>query len=219
MQMKAETAMKRLLVLSFWIAGTTTANGQKLSADKLIDMLSLSEIKSESLLLHKNYHVAGTEISGDTVIKTFACNPVIRFSKKKHADTASRKIIRFVLKETFIISYRTTSAVEYSSIIRSLKKKGFYCEYENDSTVTPGSYFYQYEDHTADASVNRVADTAWYSISFHKKIFPVDRELHFAEDLLQFTSHEYLVYYFGEKNVEKDFYYFGENDIVKCSVY
>jgi hypothetical protein len=32
------------------------------------------------------------------------------------------------------------------------------------------------------------------------------------------TSHEYLVYYFGEKNIKKDIYYFAGNDIVKCSV-
>jgi hypothetical protein len=47
---------------------------------------------------------------------------------------------------------------------------------------------------------------------------PVDKDLHYAEDLLEFTSHEYLVYYFGAKNVKKDIYYFAGNDIVNCSV-
>jgi hypothetical protein len=78
------------------------------------------------------------------------------------------------------------------------------------------SYFYQHEAYTADASKKY----RWSNgiLLHHKKIFPVDKDLHFAEDLLQFTSHEYLVYYFGEKNVKKDIYYFAGNDIVTCSV-
>ena len=40
----------------------------------------------------------------------------------------------------------------------------------------------------------------------------------YAEDLLQFDSHEFLVAYFGIKNVKKDWYYFSERELKKCSV-
>ncbi len=210
--------MRKILFLSFWIVLTTQANGQEFSADKLLDMLTLTVPKLESQLLNKKYRSSGTEFAGDTAIKTYVYRPVIKNSKKKQPDTVSRKFIRSVLKETFTLTYQTTLAIEYTSIINALKKAGFYCDYEKDSSVTHASYFYQHEDYTADAAMIKVDSIAWYSVTFHKKTLPVNKDLHFAEDLLEFTSHEYLVYYFGEKNVKKDIYYFAGNDIVNCSV-
>ena len=40
----------------------------------------------------------------------------------------------------------------------------------------------------------------------------------FADDLLKFDSHEYLVSFFGEQNVKKDIYYFSEKEMKHCSV-
>jgi hypothetical protein len=210
--------MKRILLLSFFTIAAAMANGQKLLADKLMDILSFTAAKTESFLLSKKYRVTGEASLGDTLIKTFQYNAVPFGGKKKQADTAGRRVTRSVLKETFILTYQTTSAAEYRSIITDLKKKGFYCEYEKDSTVRPASYLYQHEDITADASVRWEDGKAWYSVSFFKKILPADKGLYFAEDLLQFSSHEYLVYYFGAKNVKKDIYYFGKDDLAKCSV-
>lgn len=212
------TAMKKILLLFFWTAVTIMANGQELSADKLIDMLSFTVAKSESLLFNKRYHSSGTVFLGDTAVTTYEYFPVFSNSKQKKGEAVSRKFIRSVLQESFLLTYQTTSSAEYKGIITALKKTGFYCEYEKDSTKFPASYVYQHEAYTAEASLQQVADSDWYSITFHKKIFPVDREIHYAEDLLQFTSHEYLVYYFGAKNVKKDLYYFGGKDIAKCSV-
>lgn len=194
------------------------AKGQEFSADKLLNMLSLSVSKLESQLSGKRYYASGTELFGDTTVKAYLYRPVIRNSKKKLTDSVGRKFLRSVLKETFTLTYQTTSAEEYTGIIATLKKEGFYCEYEKDSTVKSASYFYQHEDYTADASIKNIDGTAWYSITFFKKTLPVTRDLYFAEDLLEFTSHEYLVYYFGAKNVKKDVYYFAKNDIANCSV-
>ena len=218
MQVNAGTAMKKILFLSFWTVLSTMANGQELSADKLIDMLSFPVPKLESQLSNKRYHSSGIEVFGDTAVKTYLYRPVIKNSKKSQTDSVGRRFLRSVLKETFTNTYQTTSAAEYKGIIDDLKKRGFYCEYEKDSTIIPASYLYQHEAYTADASIKNMEGKAWYSIIFYKKTFPVDKDLHFAEDLLEFTSHEYLVYYFGENNVKKDIYYFAGNDIVKCSV-
>jgi hypothetical protein len=208
--------MKKILFLSFLIVLTAVANSQDFTADKLLNMLSLSVSKLESHLLDKRYYSLGTEFSGDTAIRTYLYRPVIK--KKKQTDPVSRKFLRSALKETFTLTYQTTSSTEYKGIIETLKKQGFYCEYEKDSTITPASYIYQHEDYTAGASIAKVDTTSWYSITVFKKTMPVSRDVHFAEDLLEFTSHEYLVYYFGEKNVKKDVYYFAKNDIVNCSV-
>ena len=40
----------------------------------------------------------------------------------------------------------------------------------------------------------------------------------YAEELLQFDSHEFLVSFFGVQNVKKDMYYFSEKELKKCSV-
>ena len=40
----------------------------------------------------------------------------------------------------------------------------------------------------------------------------------YAEELLQFDSHEYLASFFGAQNVKKDMYYFSEKELKKCSV-
>jgi hypothetical protein len=208
--------MKKILLLSFWVVSDALANAQEFSASKLLDMLSLTVPKLESQLADKRYRSAGTELYGDTAVKTYEYRPVVK--KKKQTDSVSRKFLRSVLKETFTLSYQTTSAAEYTGIVEGLKKEGFHCDYEKDSTITPASFLYQHEDYTADAVIKKVDSTAWYSITVHKKTLPVEKDLHFAEDLLEFSSHEYLVYYFGEKNVKKDIYYFAGNDIVNCSV-
>ncbi|HMI79881.1 MAG TPA: hypothetical protein VK484_13875, partial [Ferruginibacter sp.] len=114
--------------------------------------------------------------------------------------------------------YQTTSVNEYNDFTGELKKKGFYCEYEKDKTISPAAYLYQHGIYTAEASVKKIRDTAWYSICFYRKLLPAPSELKFADDLLQFTSHEYLVVYFGANNVKRDLYYFGGEDIVKCSI-
>jgi hypothetical protein len=210
--------MKFFLLLSFYILSIPIANGQKLSAERLIDMLSVTNSKLESQLFKKKYWFSGTESLGDTIVKTYSYDPVIKNSKEKQTDSVSRRLVRSNLKETFTLTYQTTLAAEYNDIIESLKKHSFHCEYEKDSTINPASHLYQHEEYTADASIKKTDDVNWYSITVHKKIFPLNKDLHFAEDLLDFTSNEYLVYYFGEKNVKKDIYYFSGNDIVKCSV-
>ena len=208
--------MRKILLLSFWIAFTALANGQEFTADRLMDMLSLPLPKFESKLLDKKYRSAGTELYGDTAVKTYEYRPAMK--KRKLTDSVSRKLLRSVLKETFTLTYQTTSVTEYSNILLELKKEGFHCDYEKDSSITPSSYLYQHEDYTADATIKKIDSIPWYSVALHKKTLPVERDLHYAEDLLEFTSHEYLVYYFGENNVKKDIYYFAGNDIVNCSV-
>lgn len=209
--------MKKIIGISCCIVIAVITNGQDFSANKMIDMLSLPVPKLESQLAKKKFHFLGNERSGDTIASLFRHYPA-GSSKKNKKENTCRKFLRTVLNATSTLTYQTTAPAEFNDMIKALKKKGFYCDYEKDSTISPGSYMYQCADISADASIKLAADTTWYSITFHKKIVPGNGGLHFAEDLLQFTSHEYLVYYFGVKNVIKDIYYFGEHDIVNCSV-
>jgi hypothetical protein len=180
--------MKRILLVSFYIILTSAANGQEFSAKKLMAMLSETTLKRESHLTGKKYHAAGIASLGDTIVKTFQYRPKMR-GKKKGVDSVERKVVISSLKETFTLTYQTTLKQEYTGIIESLKKDSFHCEYEKDTTVSPPSYLYQHEDYTADASAIKQDGVTWYSITFFKKELSTSRDLHFAEDLLQFTSH------------------------------
>jgi hypothetical protein len=210
--------MKKILLLSFLVAHHLVTKGQGFTANQLLGMLDLTLAKLEIKLTNKRYNPEAPVVSGDTSVIIYSYSPIAKGGNKKRTDATGRKFLRSVLKETFTHTYQTTSAAEYTAIINELKKDEFYCDYEKDSTLHPPSYLYQHEDYTAEASVIKHDSTTWYSIVFYKKSLPVDSDLHFAEDLLEFTSHEYLVYYFGAHNVKKDIFYFAGNDIVSCSV-
>lgn len=210
--------MKKILCLSFWVVSQTVANGQEFSANQLLDMLALAIPKLESKLLNKKFYAEASVISGDTTRKVYLYHPATKFGNSNRTDTVARKLVRSVLKETYTQTYQTTSEAEYTGIINQLKRNEFYCDYEKDTAIHPDSYLYQHEDYTADATVIKHDNTTWYSITLHKKLLPINSDLHFSEDLLEFTSHEYLVYFFGAHNVKRDIFYFAGNDIVSCSV-
>jgi hypothetical protein len=209
--------MKRILFLFFWVILSTSARSQELSAEKLIGMLSLPAQKTESQLSNKKYIFSGTESSGDTVFRIYQYRPTTS-PKKKQADGVGRRVIIASLRGTYTLTYQTNSEGEYKGIIESLKKDGFYCDYEKDSSLKPTTYLYQHEAYTAEACLKKEEGMDWHSVTFFKKVFSPTNNLQTAEELLEFTSHEYLEYYFGEKNVKKDLYYFADNDIVNCSV-
>ena len=119
--------MKKILFVSFCIAFSTVVKGQEISADKLFDMLSLPAPKVESYLQNKKYRFTGNEFFGDTLIKRYEYRPA-RYGKKKQQDSVSRTFLRSTLKETFTLTYQTTSIAEYNGIIAAIKKEGFICE-------------------------------------------------------------------------------------------
>ncbi len=209
--------MIKFLLIFFWVILSTSARSQDLPADKLLDMLSVSLPKIQSQLTGRKYVLAGAETSGDTTFKFYEYRPSSA-TRKKQADATTRKLIISLLKNTSTLTYQTSSEAEYKKIVGSLKKDGFHCEYENDSSFKPASYVYQHELYSAEACMKNAGGIDCYSITFFKKIFSPTNTLQTAEELLEFTSHEYLVHYFGEKNVKKDLYYFADNDIVNCSV-
>jgi hypothetical protein len=58
----------------------------------------------------------------------------------------------------------------------------------------------------------------FYQINFDRNPVPTLSSVKFADDLLEFDSHESLVMLFGKENVQKDVYYFSEKEVNRCSV-
>jgi hypothetical protein len=63
-----------------------------------------------------------------------------------------------------------------------------------------------------------VDTSTFYSLRASRKKLPKARDIQFAEDLLQYDSHNYLVAAFGKEHVKKDSFYFSKNDKAACSV-
>ncbi len=208
--------MRKILVFSFFIVAPVLLMGQLLKADKLLSMYALPKPTFEKQIFKKKFKLITDTLIDDTSIVCYQYQAVK--SKKFVRDTVGRKLEMATLNNTRKITYNTTSILEYQQILDDLKLQGFYCEYEKDSSKVSQNHLYQYQDYTVEISIKFEDEQKWYSFAFCKKEMPINKEVHFAEDLLQFTSHEYLVYYFGEKNVKKDFYYFGDSNLVKCSV-
>ena len=153
---------------------------------------------------------------GDTLIYQYTYRKVIT-KKGKPVDTIMRLLSRAGCKDFFSIKYVTNSPDEYVLLKQKMKAAGFFCSEEADSAAM-SSLFYQSRDVTIVISRAVVDSLPVYSFSFYQKIFPKPEDIYYADDLLTFTSHEYLVYFFGENNVKKDIYYLSGNEVAKCSV-
>ena len=84
--------MKKFLLLSSCILSAALVDGQDLSANKLLDMLTLTVPKLESQLSGRKYFSTGTELSGDTITKTYTYRTVFKNSKKKTSRNGKQKI-------------------------------------------------------------------------------------------------------------------------------
>lgn len=188
------------------------SQGQALSVDELFNLGSVAVNKIDTWLSRKGFGVAGKGNLDDTMVKLYDYRRTRHFQE---VDSITRSLKLTTVKDEGFATYTTASRNEYESILIKLKADNF-IGLEPDSANAP--QFFQHNDLTVQTYVATEDSITNYSLQFYKKKFPGARDIHFAEDLLTFTSHEYLVYYFGQKNVKKDIYFFAGNDLAKCSV-
>lgn len=155
----------------------------------------------------------GASFQADTIVREY----YYKGAAKKPKDSITRSLKTLSTKDGFYFSYATNSKAELYSIKNHLKKEGFFCNTEADSlNLIP--LLYQKNDLTVSISSNPAVVLTPFTFVVQKAILPKPKEIIYAEDLTAFNSHEYLRYYFGDKNVKKDFYYLSEKEVVKCSV-
>lgn len=207
--------MKRIVLFTLLAFSITGGNGQALSAENLFSLSSYSNPKKFDNYLSRNgFAFAGRSVQNDTLLQSYLYKRTKNFSTP---DSINRTITRADVKEQTFITFETESFTEIKHLANELKKKGFICTRELaaiDSTMI----LFQLRDLTVEASLKNEDTVRKYSLVFHKKVFPKPGDIYYADDLLAFTSHEYLVHYFGENNVKKDIYFFSGNEIAKCSV-
>lgn len=186
--------------------------GQEFSARDFLFASSLSSKKFESFLNKKNFLPSGSRLQNDTVVNIYNLK-----AKKKKGDTIQvRKVIEaFHIKNDLSFTYFTPFKNEFVERLNELKNAGFYCGNLRD---TAAILFQRKNISVLANTIKESSGDTVYSLFFRQQELPLLQEIQYADDLLQFYSHEYLVSVFGEKNVIKDVYYFSENEISKCSV-
>ena len=205
--------MGRILLLLFFCSPFLCySQKQTITVDDLLTLSSLSPKNTDSYLNRKGFVAAGKNVQGDLVRSTFIEN-----HKKKSKDTLN--IIRSVslYKKDDIEYYilHTSSLEEYQDGKSRLKKAGFLSD-SSKSMFTP--FLFQKRNYKVIADLVKEDGITEYTFSLQKRILPSSDSIQYADDLLMFDSHEFLISFFGEQNVKHDVYFFSEKELKKCSV-
>lgn len=210
--------MKRRLQLFYlFIFFTAVSNGQGYTALNILEASSVPRQKFESYISKQGFTGYGASYKSDTIARDYNYKKI---KKSKIKDSTLRSLVSFSTKEDFSFAYNTTSFIEYKKIKNGLIEEGFFCNQPNqpNDSLLVSSMFYQFNDLTVTISSKPIDTLTEYSFFVHKQKLPKPKEIVFAEDLTIFGSHEYLRYYFGENNVQKDIYYLSDKKIGKCSI-
>ena len=204
--------MRGFLLFLFSFLVICNVHSQQFSAKDFLFASSLSSKKLESYLSKKRFLPGGSRLENGGLVTIYRLKPE---KKKKDTFNIKRSIETSHTKDNFSFTYHTSLKDEFNENLAMLKASGFFCGNETD---TAGTLFQKKNISVlANMTIENDTDTL-YSLEFNQHELPSPEKIQFADDLLQFYSHEYLRDVFGEANVIKDVDYFSEKEIVKCSV-
>jgi hypothetical protein len=183
---------------------------QSFTVDDLVTLSSLPPKKFDNYMTEKGYLSGGKRMQDDAMAFTFFEK---RDISQKDTVIESRHVGLYKKDDAYCFAFHTTCQKEYEEGIWKLKNSNF-VYVANDTSQAP--LFFQRKNLTVHVSSDMEEGDTVYTFLLKKKELP--KAVQFAEDLLNFDSHEYLVSYFGEENVKKDVYYFSEKKFRKCSV-
>ena len=188
------------------------ANGQAFTIDNLIKLTSLPSKDIDHFMNKNGYVLSSSKLENNGMEANFKIK-----IKKNKPYTGPARTININLKNDFkYFTLHTSSLNEYIDGQQSLIKSGFFYDKHKDVTKDT-SILFQKGNMAIHATVALDLDGI-KQYNFILKLKKMPTAVKFAEDLLQFDSHELLVSFFGEPNVKKDMYYFSEKELKKCSV-
>lgn len=204
---------KQLLIFLLQIIFAGPAIGQSFTID---DLIKLSSVSSKLL----NNHLKREGFSNIRHWMDFDLQKISFYEKISTAqnDSLSGRVVDFYKKDSIqYFQFYTPSYTEYLDGHKRLLKAGFFHDEKKELTQT-GTKLYQKKNMTILAMTNTDDGVLQYSFQLAVKEYPNPASIRHAEDLLRFTSYEYLAGFFGEKNVKKDFFYFSEKELKSCTV-
>ncbi len=204
--------MKRLLlILILQNLATAGLHSQTFNVDDLVSLASMPPKNIDRFMSRNGFTTDGNKWNADSAGSTFTQ----KIKKNKKDIIPVRSVEMYTKDNSKYFCFHTTSLSEYTDGQKLLIKKGFF--YDSKKEVGKESPMLFQKWNLTVLAVTAVADEIpQYTFTLKEKKIP--SAIVYAEDLLKFDSHEFLVSYFGEKNVKKDLYYFSENELKKCSV-
>jgi hypothetical protein len=210
--------MIRALLFLFTSILFLHASSQEFSVKELIPLLESSQKKLELYLNKENFLLSERKWRHDTLINVYSWRPSKKKEKdkeKEEKEELTRNVEIYSPTDNFSFTFFTSSKKDFTDCVSSMKTKGFFCREKKSGLLQ----LFQKRNVWVQASIlpKSSGDTI-YSFWFNSVCLPSARTIHYADDLLQFNSHEQLAAVFGEKNVVKDVYYFSGNETSKCSI-
>lgn len=213
---------KYLLTLTASICIAYSVQSQSLTVDDLLSLSSVSPKNIDAWLNKKGFVTAGKSLQENFDEKTFIENRKAKAkskAKSKQKDTLAivRSIDLYKKDNSEYYVLHTSSKQEFADGCNRLKKGGFL--YDSSKTKDLNlPMFFQKRNISVVTNFSMRDDSPDYTFVLQKKGLPKQGDIQYAEDLLRFDSHEYLVSFFGQRNVKQDVYYFTEKELKKCSV-
>jgi hypothetical protein len=195
-----------------------SAYAQAVTGEQLIQFAALPNNKIEPALAKKGFTPLGEEQERGVQTNRYTYHPPVKKKKETDSILVLRRLNRTIDSNYCIIEYQTSSFAEFAQLMEDFKSKGFYSRTSTDSTTLKDCLF-QWQNFRMLATETHFNDSMnLYSIQLKLQDLPPAESLNFGDDLLAFTSHEYLAYYFGDAHVKKDIYFMSGNDMVRCSI-
>lgn len=197
--------MKKLYLTLFIALVYNGASAQGFSMDDLVSLTSFTSSKFDNYVSKKGYRNAGIYAGSDSLAYTY-------FDKKAKELQPEMQILKCDKEDKATIAYQTTAQDEFDRLCKQLQQDGYAFSRQKDVPL------YQKGNISIKTATWLEGEKPVYSFIVEKKNLPHPSAVRFAEDFLQITSHEYLVYVFGAANVKKDVFYFSEDEMNNCSV-
>jgi hypothetical protein len=203
---------KLLLILVLLSPAMCIAQSQSFTIDDLVHLSSLSPQGFDDYVIKKNFSVKRRSLVDNQMGYTF-------FEREIPGDSSgiNRSISIYKKGDLWCVALHTSSRDEFINGRNRLKRMNFFDDARNDTSVNVPLLF-QRKAVTIQTSCATEQEAPVYTFFLTKKEIPDAGSMHYAEDLLNFDSHEYLVACFGENNVKRDTYIFSGKESKKCSV-
>lgn len=206
---------KLLLLLCTQFSFVYIIHAQSFTASDLLEMPSLPDKSIGNFLNRRDFIPAGTNLVDNTIATVYREKK--KKSKKVDSLASLRRIEIYKKGDSYFFAFHTPSKAEFTEGRKEILKEGFSCNKPSEISDTT-SLLFQSRNITIRSAAAEEDGEQMYFFLLQSKQDPDISSIRYADDLAKFTSHEYLVSFFGEKNVKKDVYYFTETELRKCSV-
>lgn len=201
--------MKKLYLTYCFYSTILIAHAQSVSVTELINYSHYSVNKFENAVERKGF-IPQSKENGSVVF----AYPI---ESNEQAKEPVRSITKYIGKETSDVLFEKLSKAEWDELKKNLVEEGF--DTDNLDTIEE-EIVYQKKNYTVTVfkNVDAMTDKTCYNVHVQTKNLPKAKEVRYAEDLLQLSSHEYLATVYGEANVQKDVYINLDGKRQACSV-